>query len=164
MTAKQPAKRGRPARAASDSQAGAIDIQAIVAAAVAQAVAQTIATMQPAAPVIDAKAIAKAQNGDLENDEGEELTIAQEQAAQREKKARIDDLVGELLPLLMQERHRVVFDWYARKNGQGPAATLLQMVRTEVARLTPGWREDQGMGGKTTKDPETMARLKEGME
>lgn len=94
-------------------------------------------------------------------DEAADEAAALETIRENEAHAReIEPLAAELIPQLMQERHLIVFRWLALARGVSEAELLRQIVRSEVARETPNWREAQGMGGKSTKSAATMAALK----
>lgn len=96
-----------------------------------------------------------------EYDEAADEAAALETIRENEAHAReIEPLAAELIPQLMQERHLIVFRWLAVARGVSEAELLRQIVRSEVARETPNWREAQGMGGKSTKSAATMAALK----
>ena len=71
-----------------------------------------------------------------------------------------NELADKLLPMIMAARHREVFQWLARSRGVSEAELMRQVLRAEVARETPNWREAQGMGGSSTKNAATMARLR----
>lgn len=96
-----------------------------------------------------------------EYDEAADEAAAIETIKENEAHARaIEPLAAEIIPQLMQERHLIVFRWLALARGVSEAELLRQIVRSEVARETPNWREAQGMGGKSTKSAATMAALK----
>lgn len=84
-----------------------------------------------------------------------EIAASKAEHAQRLQSA--DELAALLLPLVMQARHRVVFDWMCQSNGVTPAQAITQIIRAEVARQTPDWREAQGGGGTSSKNLEVLA-------
>ena len=95
------------------------------------------------------------------DDPEEQAAIESDAERERRKAARIDELVRELLPLLMQERHLIVFDWMAGTDDYG--RTLQKIVRQVIAAQTPLHREAMGKGGSSTKSAATMDRLKLGI-
>ena len=119
---------------------------AAVAAVTGGTVAASPAEPEKPEPVYDEEAD---ERGALE-------TIRENEAHARE----IEPLAAELIPKLMQERHLIVFRWLAFARGVSQSELLRQIVRAEVARETPNWREAQGMGGKSTKSAQTMAALR----
>lgn len=84
-------------------------------------------------------------------------TIATNEAHAREA----DPIVAELLPLIMQDRHLIVFKWLAASRGVSDAELIRQVVRAAVALETPNWREaTSGKVGGSTKSAATMAALR----
>lgn len=84
-------------------------------------------------------------------------TIEENEAHSREA----DPIAAELLPLIMQERHLIVFRWLAQERGVSEAELLRQVVRATVASETPNWRlATQGKMGGSTKSAAVMAKLR----
>lgn len=160
MSGDQPANKG--AGDVAGSSAGLpgpnVSMQDMIAAAVAAALqAAGVVAIDPAKfppkPEVET-------TDNLPADAAEEAEIAAVEADHREKDRSADLLVNDLIPLIMQERHLLVFRWLAAARGVSQGELLRQIVRNEIARETPNWREAQGKGGKSTKSAATMARLK----
>ena len=81
--------------------------------------------------------------------------IAAEQKAHVERIHSADELVNLLIPLITQARHKVVFDWAA---GGSPGAFVQRIVRAEIARLQPAYREAHGGGGKSSQNLEALEK------
>lgn len=89
-------------------------------------------------------------------DEADDREIASQQAKQAETQHRIDELTEELIPLLFADRHKAVFDWLVRGSG-GSAGRLVQVIiRSEISRRMPDYREAQGGGGSSSRNIETL--------
>lgn len=83
--------------------------------------------------------------------------IKAEQAKHEQRMQSADELATLLIPLIMQPRHKAVFDWLCRASGGTAAAVITSIVRAEVARQTPAWREANGGGGTTSRNLEALA-------
>lgn len=68
-----------------------------------------------------------------------------------------DELATALVPLIMQQRHKAVFDWMCQQYGVPAAVVIQQIVRAEIARQTPAWRERNGGGGSSSRDLATLS-------
>lgn len=68
--------------------------------------------------------------------------------------ARVQALVSELLPLIMQARHLEVFRWAA---GGQEGRALTEVMRAHVARITPDYREAKGGGGASSRNVEALS-------
>lgn len=157
MTADVPAKkRRRRKRRPSGGNAGPqLSQQEIIAQAVAAALAA--AGVGSAAP---AAASPQQQKSDLPEDKEDEAAARASIAANERKMEEVNVIAAEILPQIMQPRHLIVFKWLAQQRGVSEADLMRQVLRAEVARETPNWREAQGLGGASTKNAATMARLK----
>jgi len=82
--------------------------------------------------------------------------IAAERKAHEQRLQSADELAALLLPLITQERHKQVFDWVCAASGVGPAVYMQQIVRAEIARQTPAFREARGGGGKSSRNIEAL--------
>lgn len=131
-------------------QIAAIATQAALAA-VAAATGGTVAAV-PSEPVVQ----------EPEYDEAADEAAALETIEANEAQARaVEPIVAELLPLIMQERHLIVFRWLARERGVSDAELIRQVVRATVALETPNWREaTSGKISGSTKSAATMAALR----
>lgn len=131
-------------------QIAAIATQAALAA-VAAVTGGTVAAV-PAEPEVQ----------EPEYDEAADEAAALETIEANEAQARaVEPIVAELLPLIMQERHLIVFRWLARERGVSDAELIRQVVRATVALETPNWREaTSGKISGSTKSAATMAALR----
>lgn len=131
-------------------QIAAIATQAALAA-VAAVTGGTVAAV-PSEPVVQ----------EPEYDEAADEAAALETIEANEAQARaVEPIVAELLPLIMQERHLIVFRWLARERGVSDAELIRQVVRATVALETPNWREaTSGKISGSTKSAATMAALR----
>lgn len=95
-------------------------------------------------------------------DDAADEAAALETIATNEAHARdADPIAAELLPLIMQERHLIVFRWLAQERGVSEAELLRQVVRATVALETPNWRlATQGKMGGSTKSAAVMAQMR----
>lgn len=157
MTGEVPAKkRRRRKRRPSGGNAGPqLSQQEIIAQAVAAALAA--AGVGSAAPAASSP---QQQKSDLPEDKEDEAAARASIEANERKMQAVNDVAAEILPQMMAERHLIVFRWLAKERGISEADLMRQVLRAEVARETPNWREAQGLGGASTKNAATMARLK----
>lgn len=81
--------------------------------------------------------------------------IAADRKAHAERIHTADELAGLLIPLITQARHKAVFDWAAA--GIGPAKYIEKIVRAEIARVSPAYREAMGGGGSSSRDLESLS-------
>lgn len=144
MTDKPQAKRGRPRSAAPKGKPATPDIAAIVAAAVALALKEaghtSIADVsEPMVTNTDEEAQALREIRDDERRHAEEI-------------ARVDELAAELIPLVMQARHQVVFDWMCQSRRATPGQVLIGILRSEIAAQGKNYREAIGGGGGSSRD------------
>lgn len=86
----------------------------------------------------------------------EDAEIRAEEQAHIKRMQTADELAGDLVPLIMQARHKEVFDWLCAAYGVSPAALITQIVRAEIARQTPNYREAKGAGGKSSRNLDTL--------
>lgn len=133
-------------------QIAAIATQAALAAVAAATGGTVAAVPSPSEPVVQ----------EPEYDEAADEAAALETIEANEAQARaVEPIVAELLPLIMQERHLVVFRWLARERGVSDAELIRQVVRATVALETPNWREaTSGKISGSTKSAATMAALR----
>lgn len=94
-----------------------------------------------------------------EDDAAENAAIAAQQEEQKRQHARMQELVAELLPMVIAPRHQPVFDWLAEGHGDH-ARAITVILRAEIMRVLPAFREAKGMGGSSTKNPEKLAAMK----
>jgi len=86
----------------------------------------------------------------------EDAEIQAEEQAHIKRMQTADELAAALVPLIMQARHKEVFDWLCAAYGVSPAALITQIVRAEIARQTPNYREAKGAGGKSSRNLDTL--------
>lgn len=84
-------------------------------------------------------------------------------AVEKQHEARLmtaEELTTQLLPLIMQKRHLDVIEWLATARECSIAQCVVQILRAEVSRELPNYREAHGAGGASTKSAATMAKIK----
>ena len=128
-------------------------IAKIAADAAAAAIAAALGGVVPAAP-------APAQQSELPPDPADEAAAKASIEENERHHQEAEAVAAELLPMVMEPRHRVVFDWVAQSRGVSSATLIRQTLRSLVALETPNWREAQGKGGSSTKNANTMAALR----
>lgn len=80
--------------------------------------------------------------------------IKRSEEERRQQDERANELVKELIPLIMQPRHLEVFKWAA---GNAWVAMVTLVLRAEVKRLLPDYREAQGKGGSSSRNLEALS-------
>lgn len=94
-------------------------------------------------------------------DDPQDEAAARAVIAENERQLQLANALSEeLLTMIMQPRHLEVFNWLANVRGVSGADLMRQILRAEIARETPNWREAQGKGGGSTKSAATLAALK----
>jgi len=94
---------------------------------------------------------------ETEDDPNEERAAMQSVQANEDKLDFADGLAGQLVPLLMSERHLQVFRWLARGHGVNFARMVQIILRNEISRQMPTYREAQGGGGSSSRDLGTLS-------
>lgn len=117
-----------------------------------------IATKAALAAVVAATGGAQAPSAE-EPEESEDArdkaVIAKDKEEAEFKRRRASELVAELLPLIMAERHMVVFRWMTE--GMEHATAVQQIIRAEVSRRMPDYREAMGGGGNSSRNAELLS-------
>lgn len=129
----------------SPEQIAAIASEA-AAKAVAAALAATGGAQAPSTPSSD----------EVEPEDARDRAViekADRTAAQN--RARAVELAEELLPLIMAERHLICFRWMTE--GVDPGTAIQQIVRAEVSRRMPDYREAMGGGGSSSRNAEALS-------
>ena len=127
----------------------------IVAALVAQTVSAAIQTQGGA----QAPSTVSPDEEPVEDDAAEEAAIAAQKQEQAREHARMVELVAELLPMVIAPRHQPVFEWLAAGHGDH-ARAITVILRAEIMRVLPAFREAKGLGGSSTKNPEKLQEMK----
>ena len=152
MTAKQPAKGGARKRPAAQL-AGAASVDPAIVAAVVAALQQTgFIAGANIAPPADPPAPAPEEPEDAEADR----EIAASQAKIAADQNRIEQLISEALPLMFQDRHMLVLRWIASSSGNSIGRVVQQILRAEVSRQMPTYREAIGGGGSSSRNIELL--------
>lgn len=120
-----------------------------IAVKAALAAVQAATAGAPAAPA-----------SDLPDDKEDEARAAQTIRENEEAIKAIETMAEDILPHLMQPRHLEVFNWIMAAKRVGRAELIRQILRAEVARELPNYREWQGKGGGSTKNAATMAAMR----
>lgn len=130
--------------------AGAVD-PAVVAAVIAmlQSGAVSIPAAAAAAPAVE-----------LPQDEADEAEAAETIRRNEERAKTAEALVSDLIPLIMQPRHVEVLEWIAMSRRVSVPQAITQILRAAIASELPNFREWKGGGGGSTKNPDTLARLR----
>lgn len=75
---------------------------------------------------------------------------------QREREAEEDRAAVEAL-ILIDPRHREIFDWLLRIEGKTAAQLLKEILRSALIRERPAYREAHGKGGNSSRDIGALA-------
>lgn len=126
-----------------------LDMIAAIAAKAAAAAIQGVAAASPAAPVA---APAEAEGEDAEDEEAARRSVAEQEA----KIAALGEAVEEIIPQIMQPRHLEVWRFMMASRQLTAPELLRQIIRAEVARVTPDFREWRGGGGSSSRNIEAL--------
>lgn len=121
---------------------------------IAQMVAQTVAAMVPNLGGAQAPPLQEPEPETANPDAADMEEIRRSEAEQRERSEHVDELVRALIPLIMQPRHLEVFIWFS---GDNWSASVTQILRAEVARRMPDYREAKGGGGSSSRNIEALS-------
>lgn len=123
--------------------------QQIAEIATAAALAAVEAATSGAPP-----AIVPGETSEQDDDAAEREAVAQLEREATAKRGEVRELVQRLIPLIMQPRHMEVFRWIS---GDSPEVAITQILRNEIMRRTPDYREAMGGGGKSSRNLEALA-------
>lgn len=89
-----------------------------------------------------------------DEDELEAAAVAELEKQNAAKQGEVRELVERLIPLIMQPRHLEVFRWIS---GNNPERAITLILRNEIMRRTPDYREAMGGGGGSSRNLEALA-------
>lgn len=84
----------------------------------------------------------------------DQAEIRRAEQEQKANAARAEELIQELIPLIMQPRHMEVFAWMT---GGDWLPAVVRILRAEIQRMTPDYREAKGGGGNSSRNLEALS-------